>query len=143
MTIKLALPLFGDEVAPRFCVADEVLVVEVSDGADPPSHSLSLAGTPWPERLSRLSGQGVTVLLCGGINRRFMPLARNLGIQVIWGLAGRADQLIDAYCRGEIERFCLSPREGRSGGPPRVLQGPPHRNRKAGGGRYRRRGGRH
>jgi len=113
MTIRLALPVFGDEVAPRFCVASEVLVVDVDDGEVASSHTLSLAGIPWPERLSRLSSGGVNVLLCGGFNRGFEPQAHNLGMQVISGLAGDMDQLIDAYCRGEVEQFRLCPRQAR------------------------------
>ncbi len=115
MTTRLAIPLYGENVAPRFCVADDVLVVELDDGTVASTRDLSLAGTPWAERLHSLSAQGVTVLLCGGFNRRFVPLANNLGIQVIWGLAGRADALIDAYCRGEIELFSLFPGQEQLG----------------------------
>jgi predicted Fe-Mo cluster-binding NifX family protein len=112
MKPMLAIPLFGDEVAPRFCVADEVLLTEVDDSSVASSGRLLLAGAPWQERLSRLAAHGVTVLLCGGFNRLFMPMARNLGIQVIWGLAGRVDELVDAYRRGELEQLCLCPRGG-------------------------------
>jgi predicted Fe-Mo cluster-binding NifX family protein len=123
MTHRLALPLFGDEVAPRFCVADEVLIVEVEDDVPTTRSHLHLAGKPWPERLSSLSGQGVTVLLCGGFNRRFMPLARRQGIQVIWGLAGTADDLIDAYCHGTVDAHRIHPGHGPGCGPRRPPRG--------------------
>ncbi len=127
MTTRLAIPLFGDEVAPRFCVADELLLADVVEGAIDSRRRVSVAGVAWPGRLRRLADRGVTVLLCGGFNRGFMPLALRLGIEVRWGLAGRVDQLMDAYCRGEIERFVLCPRRGRRGASPRSpgRRGPP------------------
>jgi len=115
MTTTLAIPLFADHVAPRFCVADEVLVVHLTGSAVASSRTLFLAGDPWPERLSRLSALGVTVLLCGGFNRRFLPFAETLGIQVIWGLVGRADELVEGFCNGNLEAHQLHPgrRRGR------------------------------
>lgn len=118
MTLWLAIPRFGDEVAPRFCAADDFVLVEVDDGAVASRHSLSLAGVPWPERLSRLAARDVSVLLCGGFNRHYVPRATSLGIHVCWGLVGRADDLVVAYCRGDIERLRLCVGRGRPAGAP-------------------------
>jgi len=102
-TTRLAIPLFGDVVAPRFGFADEVLVADVEDGAVVSTQRLVMDGAAWPERLGRLADSGVRLLLCGGFNRRFWPVADSYGIQVVWGLAGRADQLIAAYCRDGLQ----------------------------------------
>ncbi|MBW2459415.1 MAG: NifB/NifX family molybdenum-iron cluster-binding protein [Deltaproteobacteria bacterium] len=98
-TTRLAIPLFGDVVAPRFGFADEFLVAEVQDGSVVSTERLTMDGAAWPERLAKLAASGVGLLLCGGFNRRFWPVADSHGIRVVWGLAGRADQLIDAFCR--------------------------------------------
>jgi hypothetical protein len=78
---------------------------------------LSIPEEEWSERLERLSAAGVRVLLCGGFNRSFLPLAESFGIRVIFGLVGEAERLIDAFLRNEIERYRFLPcRAGRGRG---------------------------
>ena len=110
----LAVPLHGDDVAPRFCAADRFMIAELAGDRVRRVRQLSIPEEEWSERLERLSAAGVRVLLCGGFNRSFLPLAESFGIQVIFGLAGEAERLIDAFLRNEIERYRFLPcREGR------------------------------
>jgi predicted Fe-Mo cluster-binding NifX family protein len=117
----LGVPLHGDDVAPRFCSADRFMLAELDGDRVRRIRRLSFPEEEWSERLERLSAAGVRVLLCGGFNRSFLPLAESFGIQVIFGLAGEAERLIDAFLHNEIERYRFLP---------------------CGGGRGRRRGGR-
>jgi predicted Fe-Mo cluster-binding NifX family protein len=113
----LAVPLHGDDVAPRFCAADRFLIAEL-DGRRPRRlRQLTIPEVTWSQCLERLSAAGVSVLLCGGFNRRFLPLAGCLGIRVISGLAGEAERLVDAFARDEIEQFRFLPCRGRRRGP--------------------------
>ena len=89
----LAVPLHGDDVAPRFCSADRFLIAEVDGDQAHRIRRLTLSEVTWSQCLERLSAAGVRVLLCGGFNRSFLPLAESLGIRVISGLAGEAEQL--------------------------------------------------
>ena len=108
----LAIPLHGSDVAPRFCSAEEFIVVEINEGRVSLTHRLKLSEAGWAARLERLSKYGVRVLLCGGFNRDFLPKAKGLGIQVIFGLAGDANSLIEAFLRDELERFRFMPSKG-------------------------------
>lgn len=101
---KLALPLFNDDLAPRFCYADHMLVVEVSGGVVTSARPLPMGRGGGAERLGYLSTLGVTELLCGGFNRQFLPRATAMGIRVHWGLAGNALQVAEAFCSGELDR---------------------------------------
>ena len=116
----LAVPLHGDDVAPRFCSADEFLIADLGGAQAHPVRRLTISEVTWSQCLESLSAAGVRVLLCGGFNRNFLPLAESLGIRVISGLAGEAEQLIDAFLRDEIERYrflpCRGKRMGRHGG---------------------------
>lgn len=113
----LAVPLHGDDVAPRFCSAERFLIAELDRGHLQRLRQLTLPEEAWSRRLERLSTSGVKTLLCGGFNRDFLPLAEDLGIRVVSGLAGEARQLIDAFLRHEIERYRFVPcRRGRGGG---------------------------
>jgi len=110
----VGVPLHGDDVAPRFCSADRFMIAELDGDRLRRVRRLSVPDEVWSQRLERLSAAGVRVLLCGGFNRSFLPLAESFGIRVIFGLAGEAERLIDAYLRDEIERYRFLPcREGR------------------------------
>jgi predicted Fe-Mo cluster-binding NifX family protein len=112
----LGVPLHGDDVAPRFCSADEFLIAELDRDEVRRVRRLTVPEVKWSQRLERLSAAGVSVLLCGGFNRSFLPLAEDLGIRVISGLAGEARWLIEAFVRGEIDRYRFLPRRGRHRG---------------------------
>ena len=105
----LALPLQGDDVAPRFCSADQFAIAKLEGGRAHRICRLTIRDEAWSRRLDRLSAAGVNVLLCGGFNRSFLPHAETLGIRVISGLAGEADRLIDAFVRYEIEQYRFLP----------------------------------
>ncbi|MCD6497525.1 MAG: hypothetical protein J7M25_04370 [Deltaproteobacteria bacterium] len=100
---KVAVPLFGRYVAPRFCFAQEVLVATVEAGQVLSTEVRELQG---PERFARqimdLQRLGVRVLLCGGFNRRFMPLAEQLGMTILWGLMGPAEDVVERYAAGTL-----------------------------------------
>jgi len=100
--MRVAVPLFENEVAPRFCFAREMLVATVDDGQVVSRERLLVESLAWPERIRWLEELGVTVILASGFDRCQAPMARARGIQVIFGLGGSADALLEAYCAGEI-----------------------------------------
>lgn len=110
----VAIPLFGEEVAPRFCFAREFLLAELAEGGVVRRERMDMADLDWPERLERLAEAGVTVVLCAGIGRRFVPSAEVRGIQVVNCLSGRAEDLIEAYSNGNLEDFRF-PRRAEAG----------------------------
>ena len=114
--MMLAVPLHGDDVAPRFCSADHFVIAEQDGRRTRLVRRLTFPEATWSRRLERLSAAGVRVLLCGGFNRSFLPHAEALGIRVISGLAGRAEQLINAFAREQIEQYRFVPGRGRRRG---------------------------
>lgn len=112
----LGVPLHGADVAPRFCSADEFMIAELDGDQVRRLRRLTIPEEEWSVRLKLLAAAGVRVLLCGGFNRSFLPVAEGFGIRVITGLAGEAERLVDAFLRDELERFQLLPCRGRHGG---------------------------
>lgn len=100
--LVVAVPLFGEEVAPRFCYAAEVLVARVESGQVRSRRRLAMDGLPWPERIRMLAGLHVELILAGGFDRRVLPMAAGCGIEVLWGLTGNVEELLDALCQGKL-----------------------------------------
>jgi predicted Fe-Mo cluster-binding NifX family protein len=96
----IAIALFGDEVSPRFCFAENVLLVSFENARETGRSIVSL-GEPWlPGRMSQLSALGVSTLLCGAFNRAYLPNAERLGIRVITGISGKAEAAVSRFRRG-------------------------------------------
>jgi predicted Fe-Mo cluster-binding NifX family protein len=112
----LAVPLHGEDVAPRFCSADQFMIAELDGKRVRRLRHLITPDESWSERLGQLAAAGVKVLLCGGFNRSFLPVAEGLGILVIAGLAGEAKRLIEAFLQDELERYQFLPCRGRHSG---------------------------
>jgi len=98
--MRLAVPLLGTDVAPRFCSAARVLIVEHDGGVERSRERVALPPGGIPARLVTLTHLGVSVLLCGGFNRAFRPMAERLGLRVEWRLVGPADAAIAAFLSG-------------------------------------------
>lgn len=117
--MRVAVPLFGADISPRFCYAERALVVDVDvdRGEILEKNQQRLGPANVAVRLSLLGGLRVNLLLCGGFSRRYLPLAERLGVRVIWGLFGDAEEVVDTWLAGDELPFspCLRPcRKGRS-----------------------------
>ncbi len=139
--MKLAIPLFRDEVSPRFGCSARFLVALVEENQVESRKEEDVTHlSPWqfPEFLA---SQGVSHVICGGVNQRFQVEMQRLGMEVIWGVIGTADEALAAFLNGTLKRdqfVCGESRghrgrgQGRSqagGGP----QGSPGRGRRRGG----------
>jgi predicted Fe-Mo cluster-binding NifX family protein len=102
--MMIAVPLFETEVAPRFCFAREILVVSVEAGEVVSRERVFAEPMTWPERIRLLERMGVELILAGGFNRCQIPMASAHGIRVVCGLRGGVEEVLEAYCRGELEQ---------------------------------------
>ena len=95
--MRVALPLFEDDIAPRFCAASELLIVDCSGGREVSRRRIAFSVHHGRDGVALLDKLEVDHLLCGGFNRRFLPLARAAGIEVVFGFWGRADDVLSAF----------------------------------------------
>lgn len=111
--MRIALPLFGSDIAPRFCFAREMLVVDLVEGKETSRRHVMFGHEYGPQRIRTLSEYGVKVILCSGFNRHFLPLAQESGIEVVWGLQGDIEDLIERFLSGKLK---TQPRPYRGSG---------------------------
>lgn len=86
--VRVAVPLFGDEISPRFCFAQHALIVDWSGTTVERRVRARLGKKAYPERLEILARRSVAMLLCGGFPAEHLGEAERLGIRVVCGAAG-------------------------------------------------------
>ncbi len=112
--MRVAIPLFGSDIAPRFGFADVFLIAVTEESSVIRTELVSIDIGSWAGRLAHLKDLHTEVLLCGGFNRAFVPLAEDLGIAIFAGLFGDAQRTLEAYARGEpIQSEICSGRQNR------------------------------
>ena len=92
--MRVAIPTFGDEVSPRFCFARDVLLVDIQNGRETQRTHLTLDDGSYPDRLRVLESRGVSLLVCGGFDRTFLPEAERAGVHIVWGVCGTIDLVL-------------------------------------------------
>ena len=68
-----------------------------------------MTGEMLDRRADRLAQQGVDTLICGAISRALESLLTARGVQVIPRVCGSVDEVLGAFCTGELddERFAM------------------------------------
>jgi hypothetical protein len=94
---KIAISIDGDCVAPVFDFARRLLVVTCSAGKIAERRQLLLSGVLPPLRASRLSSEGIIVLMCGVISYPLAAMLRHQGIEIIDEVSGNAVDALDWY----------------------------------------------
>jgi len=102
-TKRVLIPLYKDEVAPRFDLAAEALLAEVSpEGQVTVQDSLLLQ--PSAEGLCDLVlRKDVDVVVCGGIEEKYYHFLRWKRVEVLDNVAAKAQSALDRYAKGELK----------------------------------------
>jgi predicted Fe-Mo cluster-binding NifX family protein len=101
-TMKVAIPIFGGRVSPRFDFAPRLLLFTVEEGEVVAREEVSLVPwNPW-QRVEKLKELNVEALICGGIDGHSARLLAFNRIRVIAWVAGEAEEAMKCYLRGDL-----------------------------------------
>ncbi len=101
--MKVAIPIFGSRVSPRFDCAPNLLLFFVEDGKVVQREEVSLTHLDSWQRLERLRELNIQALICGGIDGSSSQLLEGKKIQVIAWVAGEAEEALTCFLRGELK----------------------------------------
>ena len=100
--MKVAIPLYGNRVSPRFGYTRDFLIAEL-EGKKEIDRKILTMDIDHPGRMAdRLAKEGVTLILSGGMNPYFQEQFRFRNIAVIWGLIGEAEDVLAMYMDGQV-----------------------------------------
>ncbi len=100
--MKVAIPVFGTRVSPRFDCGTALLVAEVRDGAVASSEQLPDAAANALERIAGLRELGVDTVVCGAITGFLLRHLTANGIEVHPWVFCEASEALAALARGDI-----------------------------------------
>ncbi len=111
--MKIAIPIFGPRVSPRFDFAPGLLLFTIEKGRIVERTEIDLTHLDPAQRLERLHELGIQALICGGIDGHSAQVLRGGHIQVTSWVAGEAETAMEYYLRGELKSGSnLSPWRG-------------------------------
>jgi predicted Fe-Mo cluster-binding NifX family protein len=101
--MKVAIPVWGDRISPVFDTATRLMVVDTS-AEKRDRISLSLEGDDLTRRCSRMQELGVDTLICGAISNPFCRRLTAVNIEVIQGIFGAKEDVLQAFLKGELNQ---------------------------------------
>jgi len=107
-TLRVLIPLFKDEVAPRFDLAAEALLADVTQDGDGDVGEIKtedfLLPHPSADGLCDLIlRKDVDVLICGGIEEEYYHYLRWKRVEVLDNVAGPARDVLERYAQGALQ----------------------------------------
>ncbi len=102
--MRAAVPMFEDNVAPRFGFADRFLIGDIEQRQVVRAEEVRIDLRGWPARIEAIRRLGVDILLCCGFNRYYLPLCDTLGVRVVTGLTGDGRALLDSFANDRLPK---------------------------------------
>jgi predicted Fe-Mo cluster-binding NifX family protein len=111
--MKIAIPIFGERISPRFDFSPEMWIIEVEKGEILRQEKLSTANLTLPRRLEQIASTGVDKVICGGIDGFCRDQLGCRGIDVIQDVIGDAEMIFDLFMRGRLRPGLCCEKKGR------------------------------
>jgi predicted Fe-Mo cluster-binding NifX family protein len=113
--MKIAIPIFENRISPRFDFSPEMWIVEVDRGEVVGQDKLSTANLNLPQRLEKVTLNGVDKLICGGIDPFSRDQLGSRGIDIVQDVIGDAETAIGLFLRGRLQSGLCCEGKGKKG----------------------------
>jgi predicted Fe-Mo cluster-binding NifX family protein len=100
--MKLAIPVWENKVSPVLDTASRLLVVEVKEDGEVSRFEIFLDERDLSRRCLRIQGLGIDTLICGAVTRHFSEMLKASGIDIIPGISGQPDEVLNACFEGNL-----------------------------------------
>jgi predicted Fe-Mo cluster-binding NifX family protein len=112
--MKIAIPLFGKRISPRFDFSPEMWIIEVQRGEVVREEKLFTGNLNIPRRLEQITSNGVERVICGGIDGFSRNELGCRGIDVVQDIIGDAEIAFDLFMKGRLRSgLCCEERGGK------------------------------
>jgi predicted Fe-Mo cluster-binding NifX family protein len=102
VSVKVALPVWNERIAPLFDVCQKISLAEIKGGRIVDIREIALREEDPAGRALQLQEMGVSVLICGAISRPVQRMVAARNIQVIPFISGSGSEIIQAWMSGAL-----------------------------------------
>jgi len=103
---KILIPLFENQLAPRFDLASEALIVSIfreTSVMGRVEEKVVVVETPSAEGMCRLAvKEHVQTVICAGIEKEFFDFLEWKRIHVLDDICGQVDTILEAFLGGKL-----------------------------------------
>jgi predicted Fe-Mo cluster-binding NifX family protein len=99
---KIAICSFQNRVCPRFDLTHELLIFDAKNPLKRPLGTINVSEVPPEELFDMFAENKVEVVISGGMQTRFQEMFLRNSIDVIWGVTGEVDDVVEAYRKGML-----------------------------------------
>ena len=111
--MKIAIPMFGNRISPRFDFSPEVWIIDVEGGEVVRQEKLPTTHLNLPQRLEQITSNGVDKVICGGIDGFCQNQLGSSGIDIVQDVMGDAEIVFDLFMRGRLRPGLCCEGKGR------------------------------
>ena len=107
--MRIAVSIWEDKVSPVLDTATRLLIIERGSQREESRFEVYLIQQDISQRCFFIRGLELDVLICGAVSRRFSGMLSASGIQIISGISGPAEDVLEAYIQGNLfqSRFLM------------------------------------
>ena len=100
--MKIAIPIWEDRISPVLDAASRLLIVEIVNKKEASRFETFFEGQELPYKCVRIRGLGIRTLICGAVSMSFSKMLEASGINIISGISGHPEAVLDAYLHGNL-----------------------------------------
>jgi predicted Fe-Mo cluster-binding NifX family protein len=100
--MKIAIPVWENKVSPVLDTASRLMVVELKAEGPMSRFEIYLDERDLSRRCLRIQDLCVDTLICGAVTRHFSEMLKASGINLIQGISGQPETVLNAYLDGTL-----------------------------------------
>jgi predicted Fe-Mo cluster-binding NifX family protein len=100
--MRIAISIWEDKISPLLDTASKLLVIENEIQKESSRYEVYLLKQDIFKRCRFIGNLNIDVLICGAVSRQFSEMLEASGIEVLSGISGPADDVLEAYQQGTL-----------------------------------------
>ncbi len=101
----IAIPVFRARVAPVLDWCSKIIVIPEDRAVDAAAGlHIEVMNENMFKLMQRLREQGIRTLICGALSAEMLHFGLGLGLEIIDGIAGDIEEVLDAYSKGSLDQ---------------------------------------
>ncbi|MBW2030998.1 MAG: hypothetical protein JRH06_13120 [Deltaproteobacteria bacterium] len=100
--MRVAISVWDDKISPVLDTASRLWVVDLDNQGPTSRFEIFIEEQDLSRRCLRIVGSGIDTLICGAVSRPLLNMLESSGINIIPGIIGDKDDVLEAYIKGSL-----------------------------------------